>query len=136
MTTVSDLLADVATAVEGLGSLTRQGSDYRDDLEAIPAGTTRYKLRGAPAGVDADSNVSRAVAGVELELKHRLADPYNERAWTESGLLTLLASLNDPAWWRSAIASAFDVLEAPAVTTERSVNVVRSVVTVRLSVRP
>ena len=136
MPTPAQLLADAATAIASATGGTRLGSDYRDDLEKLPAGTIRFALRGGPSAVDAsDSNVEYLVEALELIVRHRLASPTAERAYTEGAMQTWLATVIDPDFWRG-LASAYEVVTAPSYEVAREGALV--VVTVRtdVSVRP
>jgi len=134
--TPAQLLSDAAAAIVTATGGTPLGSDYRDDLEKIPAGATRFALRGGPSAVDAgDSNVEYVVEAVELIVRHRLASPTAERAYTEGAMQTWLASVIDADFWRG-LASAHEVLTVPSYEVAREGALV--VVTVRtdVSVRP
>ncbi len=132
MPTPADLLADAATAIASATGGTRLGSDYRDDLEKVAAGATRFALRGGPSAIDAgDANVSYVVETIELIVRHRLTDPTDERAYTEGAMQTWLASVIDPDFWR-ALASAHEVLALPSYEVAREGALV--VVTVRTDV--
>ena len=136
MPTPAQLLADAAAAIVTATGGTRLGSDYRDDLEKIPAGATRFALRGGPSSVDAsDSNVEYLVEALELIVRHRLANLSNERAYTEGAMQTWLGTVIDADFWRG-LASAHEVLTLPTYEVAREGALL--VVTVRtdVSVRP
>jgi hypothetical protein len=133
--TPSDLLSQIATAVQAqVSGIVRLGSDYRDDLESIPAGSTRYQLRGGPAGKDStNSNTTRTVVAVELELIHALAG--GERTWTEGAMQTHVEVLIGLSFWRD-LAASYDVTAAPSYVVERVGRVVMTTIAVSLSVVP
>lgn len=136
MATPAQLLSDVAAAVEAqVSGIVRLGSDYRDDLEAIPAGATRYQLRGGPAAQDFDSNATRIVEAIELLVSHHLADPDDERAYTEAAMQTNVAALIALSFWKG-LASAFEVLSRPEYAVEREINVVTVTITTQVSIVP
>jgi hypothetical protein len=133
--TPADLLSQIATAVQTqVSGVARLGSDYRDDLESIPAGATRYQLRGGPAGKDSsNSNTTRTVVAVELELIHALAG--DERTWTEGAMQTHVEVFIGLAFWRD-LAASYDVTAAPSYEVERVGRVVTTTIAVSLSVVP
>lgn len=133
MATHAQLLADIAAAVVTQTGATRLGSDYRDDLEAIPDGATRFQLRGGPSGQDTDSNISYAVASVQLRVHHRLSG--TERAYTEAAMQTDLAAMIDPEFWRG-LASAFEVLEDPVYSVERVGRVITYTIETSIAIVP
>lgn len=136
MATPATLLSQIATAVEAeVSGIVRLGSDHRDDLEKIPAGATRYQLRGGPAGIRYDSNQGATIEAVELVIAHRLASPTAERTYTEGALQTTLEALIAPAWWR-ALAACREVARVPGYAVERRGNVIEAVVTTELVITP
>lgn len=136
MATPANLLSEIATAVEAqISGIVRLGSDYRDDLEGFAAGATRYQLRGGPAGKAFEANVSPTVEGIELLVHHHLADPDDERAYTEGAMQTNLEALIAPSFWRD-LASANEVIVAPDYEVERVLNVLTVAITVQVSINP
>jgi len=134
--TPSQLLTEAAAAVVTTTGATRLGSDYRDDLERIPLGALRFALRGGPSAVDAeDANVEYLVETVDLELKHQLADPANERAYTEGAMQTHVAALIRKDFWR-ALASAHEVLSDPTYTVSREGSIVLVLIRTSISIKP
>jgi len=130
--TPAQLLADAAAAIATATGGTRLGSDYRDDLEKVPAGSTRFALRGGPSAIDAsDSNVEYVVEALELVVRHRLATPTNERAYTEGAMQSWLATVIDADFWRG-LASAHEVVTVPSYEVAREGALI--VVTVRTDV--
>lgn len=138
MATLAELADQVAAALEALvPAPARLASDYRTDLAQIPAGTTRYQLQVAAAGEDPAprSNVVRKAASVTVRLHHYLADPADERAYTNGALHTYLGAVTDPDWWRAAPA-VYRLIELPSVDLDRIGNVVSADVDLRVSVVP
>jgi hypothetical protein len=136
MPTPAQLLADAAAAIASTTGATRLSSDYRDDLERIPAGALRFALRGGPRAIDAaDANVSYVVEQLELELKHQLASPANERAYTEGALQTHLATLIAPSFW-FGLASAYEVVEDPTYAITREGALIIATIRTAVSIRP
>ncbi|MCI0344826.1 MAG: hypothetical protein L0221_05185 [Chloroflexi bacterium] len=134
MPTPAAFLSQAATALVALvPGVIRLASDYRDDLEAIPVGATRYQLRGGAAGKAADnSNVSLTFVGVEVSLHHRL--PGAERTYTEGVLQTHLEQLVDSGWWRGIAAVAYVQEEGESVI-ERVGSVVSATVTLVVAIQ-
>jgi len=135
MATVQDFVADLVAAVQPWpGLLVRLGSDYREDLEPIPAGGTRYQVQAQLAGGDSDSNVTRQAVSLTFVVLRKLPNALDERGYTEGDLQTYLADLSRLNWWR-ALTSVYGVLELPTVETTRVGNVVRLEVEIRLALR-
>ena len=132
MATPAQLLTAIATEIETITSATRLTSDYRDDLEFIAVGATRYQLKGGPSGVDADSNTSRARMVVEINLIHRLANPDAERTYTEGDFQTHLKALTLPATWR-ALAEVFSLITLPFYEVERKRNAFEATITMEVA---
>lgn len=139
MATPAQLLSDIAAAVVAqVSGIVRLDSDFRDDLESVPVGGTRFQLRGIPAGIDFDSNAQRTVEAVELLIHHRLSDPDLERAYTEGALQTDVAAMIAPSFWRN-LASAFDLIEPPVAEigpNDRDANVITVAITTQISIVP
>lgn len=135
MATSAQLLAAMATTIETeVTGAVRLGSDYRVDLETIPLGATRYQLAGGPAGEDKDSNTSRIILACRIGVFHRLADPDAERTYTEGAMQTTLDALMKTQTWTD-LPEARRIEEAPTYEVERVVNVIRSEISLSLSVR-
>jgi len=136
MPTPQQLLLDAAAAIVAVTGATRLGSDYRDDLERIPLGGLRYALRGGPRAVDVrNANLRYVVEQIELDLEHQLADPANERAYTEGAMQTHVAALVDPTFWRD-LASAHSVIELPTYKVDRSGSLIVVTIQVAVSIKP
>jgi hypothetical protein len=93
------------------------GSDYRDDLEGITAGSAKYQLIGGPSGKDerVDSNAEMQLEDVELAVHYRLST--TERAYTEGALQTNLAAMADRDFFRG-LAACYDVAEGASIEYE------------------
>jgi len=134
MATPADLLAQIAAAVEAqVSGAVRLASDYRDDLEPIPAGATRYQVRGGPSGRDSDSNETRTVESVEVSLHHALSGA--ERVYTEGAMQSDVAALIALSFWRG-LAAVAEVIEPPGYEVEREALVVSVTVSVEVSITP
>lgn len=138
MPTPAGALAAVAAALEAqLVGIARLGSDYRDDLERLPAGARRYQLRGGVAGETVDSNATRQRLALELRILHALADPAAERAYTEGALLDAEALLLSRAFWRGIAGLGLDEIEdGPSYRVERTGRIVALSVTLTVSILP
>lgn len=137
MPTPAAILTELASRIATLTGGTRSASDYREDFEAIPAGGTRFQLRGMTSGVARNSNLARPQMALRLDVHHRLGASETERQWTEDEMQTHLASLLDPDWWRVAgyvydVPQSQDVGANPSADTEdvrREDNVISYTVT-------
>lgn len=138
MATVVDVLSDAAAHVEAqLAAAVRLGSDFRDDLEAIPAAATRYQLRGGPAGIETtgSNTLELVLAALAIEIHRALGAGESETDWTESATrLDALKALLDASGWR-ALASVFD-LESVELSTGREGNIITDRLDVVVQVAP
>lgn len=119
MATFADLDAQIATLLAGLpSSPLRVGVDLRDDLERIPSGATRFAQRvsGLRLDEEEDSNAPLETAAVSVALFHRLADPFDERAYTVGNLLLDQEFLITRTFWQT-LAAVRDVVDGPEVTS-------------------
>lgn len=134
MATAAQLLTAMAGVITTqVPGAVRLGSDYRVDLETIPLGATRFQLAGGPAGEDKDSNSTRTVLACTIGIFHRLADPDDERAYTEVAMQTTLDALLQTQTWTD-LAESRRIIEIPTYEVERVVNVIRSEISLSLSV--
>lgn len=115
MATPADVISQTAAAFEALGGTrTRMSTDYRDDLDVVASGATKYQLRLVPAGTLAvSSNTTRTVCAVQIICVHRLATITAEATYTAGTMATDLTSLSALSWWR-AMAAVYDCLEIDA----------------------
>lgn len=139
MLTVESVHDALATAIAALAtSPTRLGSDYRVDLEAIPAAGTRFQLRASQVVTDEafNSNVTYDVGGYEITIHHRLVTPTNE-AYARGTMLTDQNTLTDPVWWR-AISGVNSIVDGPELVDEpaRIGNVISYTVAAQVRVTP
>jgi hypothetical protein len=136
MATPAQLLAQIATAVEAqISGIVRLGSDYRDDLEAIPAGGNRYQLRGGPARREPDTNADYTIEAVELTILHRLADRTDERAYTEGNMQSDIDALIDFAFWRD-LAATHELNAAPSYEVSRVGSVIVTTLALEIAITP
>lgn len=136
MATPASVLTAIATAVEAqVSGIVRLGSDYRADLTAIAVGATRYQLRGGPAGQEGGSNVVYTVEAIELEIRHRLADPDAERTYTEGAMQTNIEAFIVPSFWLG-ITGVFEVVSDPEYDVARVLNVISTQIRVSVSISP
>lgn len=132
MATAAQLLTAMDTVITtNVSGALRLGSDYRVDLEAIPAGATRYQLAGGPSSEQRDSNVSRVVMQCVVGIFHRLADPDDERAYTEVAMQTTIDALVQSSTWE-ALAEVYRVESVPTYSVERVVNVISTEISMQL----
>ena len=137
MATPATLLSQIATAVEAeVSGIARLGCDYRDDLEFIPVGATRYQLVGVASGLDADSNTSRSVETIQLVILHRLADPDDPRAFTEGVMQSDGEALMADSFWRQGnLAAVHELREGPEQSLpERELNLIKVTIGVQVSI--
>lgn len=134
---LGDIPGAIGTAFEALGTRSAAASsDYRDDLETIDAGETKYQIRTVVAGRNTtNSNDTRSNMTVELICAHALtpvSGVYDERTYTRGQMLTDTRSVLDPNWWRS-IAGILAVSEAD-IEVERIGRVIQYTVTATLEI--
>ena len=139
MATVMDFVNQVRSNVTStVPTLTAQvsSSDYRLDLDDIPSGQTRYRMKFQEQQSVRDSNSQIQTVAMELIVGHHLASRYNERAYTEANMLTQMASLMDKDWWR--VASVREVTDAPQLeqNVERVGNIISWSVLVNVAITP
>lgn len=139
MATIIGFVGEVRTKITAsLTSLTGQttNSDYRSDLDDLAAGATHYQLQFQEQQSVRDSNSHIQTCAIELIVSHHLAARYSERAYTESNMLTEMASLLDADWWR--VASVREVVNAPQLeqNVEREGNIITWSVLVNVAIIP
>jgi hypothetical protein len=136
--TYADLDAQIAVVLAGLPSTpTRLAtSDLVDDLETVAAGATVFALRTSGFRLDEeeDSNQAFFTARLSVRMVHRLADPFDERAYTVGDLLLDQAELVLRTFWQG-VAAVRDVIDGPEIAElpEREGHVIAY--TVELEVR-
>lgn len=140
MATVSDLASQAAAAIEGLASPpARLTSNVRTDLDELAAGASGYQLLATTAGVVASLDASRSftAAAIQVVLYHRLADAYDEEAYTEGLQQTHLGSLLDEDFWQD-LAAVYEVTDdgEPSVAVDRIGNVVQTTIELTVLVQP
>ena len=135
MATVPQLLSAVASAAATAigGSPVRYDSDYREDLEKIHSGVTRFQVRGSSVGDAHDSNTTYQRVAVEVAVHHGL--PGAERTYTEGAMQTALSQFLSLAWWR-AIAEVFEIDAPPELVVSRIGRVVTYTVAATVLLRP
>jgi hypothetical protein len=114
---------------------TRFRSDYLDDDEGLAPGAARFQLRCNAAGFVGDSNASYLVVFAELVVKHALADPANERAYTKGAMQTDLATLTDYRFWRG-LSPVHEIVDRPSVESERVGNWIVYTIAARVKLNP
>lgn len=129
MATAAQLLTAMAGVITTqVPGATRLGSDYRVDLEDIALGATRFQLAMGPAGEFRTSNDNYVVMAGRISVYHRLADPDDERAYTEGAMQTTLDALAARSTWQGL--SEVDRVDTdPAYEVERVVNVIATNIT-------
>lgn len=137
MATVPDLIGQVSSAILAMlpAGSKRYDSDYRDDLEKIQSGQTRYQVRGLSSGTTGDSNTIYKRATVELAVHFALSG--TERAYTEGAMATQLASILTLSWWR-ALAAVHEITteDAPQLVAQRVGSVFTYTVTASVTLKP
>ncbi len=138
MATVVDLMTQAAAAVAAISGVDgRLPADYRGNVGGLVAGETRFALRGNEIAKDErNSNVVYPIGSIELDMVHRLADPLDERAYTEAEMLTHQSVLVAKSWWR-ALAAAHSVFDSNLEVSEeatRTGNVIKYTVAVQIQV--
>ena len=99
--------------------------------ERIPAGSTYGTGVTRVAGFIPESNSGRLVITAPVTVLHNLADPTDENAYIGSTMLTDMAVLMAPGWWK--VAGVNHVLDVPELDPpERIGNVIEYTVTAQL----
>ncbi len=113
----SVVLQNIATAIASLTGGTRMWSDIATDFDHVAKGATRFQVKSIATTVQRNSNEARTALGLQITVAHRLANPNDERAYTEGARLTAQQSLVDPIWWAgiasNGIPGVREVLEPP-----------------------
>ena len=134
---IQGIVAALATAIEGLPSApTRQLNDYGDIGEPIASGDTVYQLRiSEPQAEQIISDAKRAQSGIEVTIKHRLADWRDVRTYSLGVMLEDQEELMRQGFWRG-IAGVHSIGQLPAMVSdpERVGHVVRYTMNVALKV--
>jgi len=96
-----------------------------------------FRIRQQHEEEQEGSNVAYEAAAIEVEVSHRLTDPFNERTYTEGAMHTQQKLLVSRDFWRS-LTGVFEVLEGPVtqIDVERVGNVIRWSVLVKILIVP
>jgi len=121
MSTLLDVIANLASALDtelGLVAADRMASDYRDDLDAITVGQTRYQLRHQYQQ-DIEGNVIYQAAAIEIKFYHALDNLQSESAYTEdassSGMHAQMTALLSRRWWTDNVPGIREIEDGPDV---------------------
>ena len=115
MASVQSVKGALETAVVALVGSTRATlSDLRTDLHRIGTADTRVHQLEAQheAASTPRSDLTYPVGNFLVRIAHRLADPTDEAAYTDSTMLTHQASLLDPSWWEG-LSGVYEITEGP-----------------------
>lgn len=106
MASLATALANVRTALTALSLTTEWGSDRRDDLnDPLAAGGYAYQIvQQYEQRTTGRSNVQHEGGAIEIVIYHRLADPTDERAYTEGNMHTLQSAVLAFSWWEDLAA--------------------------------
>lgn len=121
MATVISVKAALATAIETLisGATRATRSDLRPLDGIAAAGGYLYQIEAQHQGElqTGNSATSYKVGAFVVRVKHRLADPFDEAAYTDAAMLTHQSSLLDPDWWRS-LAGVKHIVSGPEIAED------------------
>ncbi len=129
MATLTTVTAALVTKIDLLVSDTSRatGSQHRDDLDQVPAGETRYQIRGQYEADDG-RNSAAPKKGVSflVEFHHHidLAGGDTELTHITGDMVTLQAAMTGVAWWKT-ISGVHEVRSGPdlAIDLRRAGNV-------------
>ena len=108
---LATIVDNTVTALQsefGWSSLNRMSSDFRNDLDSLDAGETKYQLQQQyeAAGGTPNTNTVIERGSIEILAYHKLAEATGERTYTEGAMRTEQASLMSKFWWSSNVAGA------------------------------
>ena len=129
MATLATVIAALVTKVDAIGPTTARMtiSQHRDDLEQVPAGATRYQVRGQYESDDG-RNSAAPKKGVSflVEFHHHidLVAGDTELTHVDGDMVTIQAAMMAVAWWKT-ISGVFEVRSGPdlAIDLRRAGNV-------------
>lgn len=120
MSTLATVLADLRTQLNSqlsLASSVELDSDYSTRQATAASGSTGYQIRSQYQQAHDTGNVTYQGGAIELEIRHKLADGFAERAYTESAMQTQQALLLGGAFWR-ALDGLHQVDTGPEIETD------------------
>lgn len=128
MATLTTVTAALVTKIEALGPVTSRmvTSQYRDDLDSVAAGQTRYQIRGQYESDDGrNSQAPKKAVSFVVEFHHKISVGVNEKFHLNADMVTLLAALTGVAFWKT-LAGVFEVRSGPdqAIDVRRDGNVI------------
>ncbi len=104
MSTLLDVINSLRTELNSQLSIATSAqldSDHQAQHATMASGATAYQIRAQyQQGLDT-GNVAYKAGAIELEMRHKLADGFDERTYTEGAMLTQQALLLSRAFWRS-----------------------------------
>ena len=128
MATLATVTAALVTKIEALAPVTSRlvTSQYRDDLDSIAAGQTRYQIRGQHESDDGrNSAAPKKAVSFLVEFHHHIGVGINEKTHLDGDMVTLLSALTGVAFWKT-LSGAFEVRSGPdqAIDVRRDGNVI------------
>jgi len=129
MATLATVSAALVTKLNSLALLTSRMavSQYRDDLDAVPRGETRYQIRGQYESDDGrNSAAPKKAVSLIVEFHHHidLVAGSTELTHVDGDMVTIQAATTGVAWWKS-LSGVFELRSGPdmSIDLRRSGNI-------------
>lgn len=122
MATLTTVTTALETKIDALVVLTSRvaNSQFRDDLDSVPAGETRYQIRGQYESDDGRASPApkKGVSFI-VEFHHHIdiAGGDVESDHVEGDMVTLQSAMTGVKWWKT-IAGVFEVSEGPDLSID------------------
>lgn len=130
MATLTTVTAALETKIDALAALLSRlaVSQFRDDLDSIPVGETRYQIRGQYESDDGrNSQAPKKGVSFIVEIHHHLdlVGGDTEATYVEGKMVTIQSAMTGVAFWKT-IAGVFEVRSGPdlAIDLRRDGNVI------------